>query len=586
MNGTQQPHAYRNTRRPGLRTQGDAADQTPAPAVNGRHGTGRSTLRTILAAATLPMLLLVGACGQGAAAGNAANAATPQQGGTLRVAQSADPYNCVDPFQTGRASTRAVIRNIAESLLDQDPKTGELKPWLAERYTVSDDGLTYTVDLKHGVTFSNGEKLDADAVLANFRDILDPSHPVSTGTQFVEGLASVDKVDDDTVTFHLSAANSSFLQALATTNLAIVAPSYLKDVPFSERCAAGKVIGTGAFTLTQFDTKTKTILEKREGYTSTSPFSTHKGDAYLDRIEVNYVPESSVRIGSLAGGQIDEIWLDNDAAFSENDAAQIRQAGGSIQSRAVPGTAWNLYPNVRSGGPLSNPDVLKALSLGIDRKTYAHTTIRADYPIVSGVLGTTTPGFKANPSAVKYDPKAAAKLLDKAGWKTGDDGYRYKDGKKLTVHFITYSKETSLELIQDELKQIGFDFQIDIITNSELAARAASGDYDLTRMTWTRADPSSLQAFYEWSGSWGPVLAKDKTEEQKAHLATLFDKARVTLDTAERNRVYQEIQRYIEDNRIVIPVFQRQQDVALSSKVHDVRFTADSFPDYSGTWLG
>ena len=546
-----------------------------------------SRLRTALAALTLPAILLTTACGQGPS-GSAAtvNASEPQSGGTLRIAQPVDPYNCIDPFQTGRASTRAVIRNIAESLVDQDPKTGDIKPWLAEKYSISDDGKTSTFDLKHGIIFSNGEKFDADAVVANFNDILDPSHAVSTGSQFVSGLESVSKVDDDTVQLHLSEVNSSFLQALAMTNLAIVAPSYLKEVPFIERCSAGKVIGTGPFTLKKFDNKTKTVLTKRAGYTSASPFSKHKGDAYLDTIEVNYVPESSVRIGSLNGGQIDVIWLDNDAAFSENDAAQIKQGGNTIQSRAVPGTAWNLYPNVSSDRPLSDPKVLKALSLGIDRTTYAHTTIRADYPTVKGVLGTTTPGYKANPKSATYDPEAAGKLLDQAGWKLDDDGYRHKDGKKLTLHFVTYSKETDQELIQDELKQIGIDYQIDIIASSELASRAASGDYDLTRMTWTRADPSALQAFYQWSGQWGPVLAKNKTAEQKAHLDTLFDKARVTLDTAERNSIYQQIQQYIEDNYIVIPIFQRQQDAALSPKVHDVRFTADSFPDYSGTWLG
>ena len=542
--------------------------------------------RTVAATASLAAVLLASACGQ-AAGGTAQSAAssTPVKGGTLRIAQTAEPYGCIDPYQTGWAPTRTVERNIVESLLDQDPKTGELKPWLAKDYTASEDGKTYTFHLKDGITFSDGEKFDADAVVKNFEDHLDPSHPVTTGNQFVTGLKSVTKVDDSTVEFHLESVNSSFLQGLAMTSLGIVSPKYLAEVPFQQRCSAGKLVGTGPFTLDKFDTRTKTVLSRRTGYTSHSPFTTLKGDAYLDKIEINYVPEESVRIGSLNGKQIDLIWPDNDSSFDENEVAQLKQGGNTIESRSVPGTGYSLYPNVRYGGPLSDPKVLEAFSLGIDRETYAHTVLRSDYPVPQGVVDTTTPGFKANKNAVKYDPKAAAKLLDQAGWKLGDDGYRHKDGKKLTLHFVTYTKDTNLELVQDQLKQIGFDFQIDITTSSDVASRSASGDYDLAKITFTRADPIAMNAFNSLTGQWASTAKNDKTEEQAKELQALFDKAIQSTSTDEKTTNFQAVQKYIEDNRIVVPIFERLQDTALSAKVHGLRFTADSFGDFSGVWL-
>lgn len=541
-------------------------------------------LKIAAASASLVAVLVTSACGQSQASNASSN--TPVEGGTLRIAQTAEPYSCIDPFQTGWAPTRTVERNFAESLLDQDPKTGELKPWLAKDYTASQDGKTYTFHLKTGITFSDGEPFNADAVVKNFEDHLNPSHTVTTGNQFITGLQSVTKVDGSTVEFHLSEVNSSFLQGLAMTSLAILSPKYLESTDFQTRCSTGKPVGTGPYVLEKFDTRTKTVLTKRKGYNSPSPFANHKGDAYLDKIEINYVPEKSVRIGSLNGGQIDLIWPDNDSSFDENDVAQIKQGGNTIDSRSVPGTGYSLYPNVRYGGPLSDPKVLEAFSLGIDREAYAHTVLRSDYPVTQGVIDKTTPGYKANPAAVKYDLKAAAKLLDQAGWKKKDDGYRYKDGKKLTLHFITYTKDTNLELIQDELKQIGFDFQIELTTSADVASRAASGDYDLAKITFTRADPIAMNAFNSLTGQWAATAKNDKTEAQAAELQALFDKAIQSTSDSDKASAYQAVQKYIEDNRIVVPIFERLQDTAFSSKVHGLRFTADSFGDFYGIWLG
>ncbi|MBW3080939.1 ABC transporter substrate-binding protein [Bifidobacterium saguinibicoloris] len=543
--------------------------------------------RAAAVCASLAAILLASACGQ-AAGGNAqsADAGTPVKGGTLRIAQPTDTVGCIDPFQTGITTTRTLQRNIVESLLDQDPKTGEIKPWLAKDYTASADGKTYTLHLKSGITFSDGEKFDADAVVKNFEDHLDPSHPVSTGNQSLTGLESVTKTDVSTVEFHLSAPNSSFLQTLTTTNLGIVSPKYLADVPFQQRCAAGKVVGTGPFTLEKFDTRTKTVLVRRDGYNSPSPFSTLKGDAYLDKIEVSYVPEKSVQIGSLNGGQIDVIWPSNEDSFDENDSAQIKQAGNSIQSRSVPGTSSILYPNVRYDGPLSDPKVLQAFSLGIDRKTYAETVLRSGYPVVQGIIDKTTPGFQANADAVKYDAKKAATLLDQAGWKKGDDGYRHKDGKKLTVHYITTKSSTGDVLLQDQLKKVGIDYQIDVLTQSEVASRTASGDYDLAKVTFTRADPAAMAVVDNLPSQWAPDAKNNKTDAQAKELKALFDKAVATSSESEKTTSYQEIQKYIEDNRLVIPIYERTQDAAVAAKVHGLRFTADSFGDFSGVWLG
>ncbi len=76
-----------------------------------------------------------------------------------------------------------------------------------------------------------------------------------------------------------------------------------------------------------------------------------------------------------------------------------------------------------------------ALQKAIDRTSYAHTVYNAEFPVVTGVYDVTTPYFKPQADKLAYDPQGAERLLDAAGWSKGDDGYRHKDGKRLTLRY-------------------------------------------------------------------------------------------------------------------------------------------------------
>ncbi|PLS31688.1 ABC transporter substrate-binding protein [Bifidobacterium margollesii] len=551
-------------------------------------GNRRSWIRKGLAVAAFGAILMTSACGQ--SQGSSAQAATggPQSGGTLRIAQTPDTLNCVDPFQTAWTGTRTVVRQFAQSLVDQDPDTGNIKPWLATDWKVSADGKQYSFNLKQGVTFSNGEAFNADAVVKTFNEDLQTlkEKPGTVGGFYVQNLRSVEKTGEYSVVFNFDKPNGSFLRDLATTTLAIIAPASTEKTP-EERCLAKDLYGTGAFVIDKYDVNTTTELSKRKGFTTPSPFSKHQGDAYLDKIVVSYVPEDSVRVGNFVGGQTDVIWSDSDSQIVENDEQQIKQVGGSLQTRGLPGSVFNLFPNVRHGSPLADLDVRKAVSLGLDRKAYASTVIRPDYQTPKGVLGSTTPAFQSLPDNVKYDPDEAKATLDKAGWKQESDGYRYKNGRKLTLHYLTTQKDSGYELIQDELKAIGVDFQIDVVTNGESTSRQESGDYDFTSLTYTRADPSAANVLLDVRyATFKSVTGSVYNDQQRKVLEDYFDKGVAETDQTKRTRIYQDVQRYIGEQYLLIPVFQRVQDTALSSKVHDVRFTAESFGDFSGTWLG
>ncbi|GIG25996.1 ABC transporter substrate-binding protein [Cellulomonas denverensis] len=543
--------------------------------------------RTALPAVAL--LALLSACSAAGATGAdpTDTAGDPVSGGTLDVAFFPDnaAFACVDPFQTYWIEHRTVIRNFADSLTDQDPETGELVPWLATDWQVSDDGLAYTFDLRDDVTFSDGTAFTAESVQLAFDSgaATLAELPTAYGAVYLAGYDSTEVVDDDTVIVHFSTPNSAFLQGTSTTNLAILAASSYQATP-EERCL-GNVVGSGPFVLDEYSPGEKTVLTKREGYDWGSELRENTGEAYLDGITFTYVAEDSVRVGQLTSDAIDIAWPRN--PISENDTALIQSAGDSVVSRSLPGPANNYYPNLADGKILSDERVRLAVQKSIDRDSYATTIFGAEYPSVTSIYDTTTPAYQDHSEDLAYDPDGAAELLDEAGWTLGDDGYRYSDGRKLTLSTPVIAQfSAGDQLIQDQLKAVGIDLELNVITQAQRSEVLAAGDYDLISTYYTRADPGVIQWIVDarYAGSQAQAV-NALTAEQTTEVQGLLDRGTTTLDPTARAEVYAELQDYYLDHALAFPTFERVQTAGVSAAVHGFRFTSESFGDFAGTWI-
>lgn len=539
----------------------------------------------------LPALALVvalSACSSaGAADSGQSPTGDPVSGGTLDVAFFPDnaAFACVDPFQTYWIEHRTVIRNFADSLTDQDPDTGELVPWLATDWQVSDDGLSYTFDLRDDVTFSDGTAFTAESVKLAFDSGAATLEqlPTAYGAVYLAGYDSTEVVDDDTVVVHFSTPNAAFLQGTSTTNLAILAASSYQATP-EERCL-GNVVGSGPFVLDSYSPGESTVLTKRDGYAWGSELRENTGEAYLDGITFTYVAEDSVRVGQLTSDAIDIAWPRN--PISENDTALIQSSGDTVVSRSLPGPANTYYPNVADGKILADERVRHALQQAIDRDSYASTIFGTEYPSVTSIYDTTTPAYQDHGDDLAYDADGAAELLDEAGWTLGDDGYRHKDGQKLTLSTPVIAQfSAGDQLIQDQLKAVGIDLELNVITQAQRSEVLAAGDYDLISTYYTRADPGVIQWIIDarYAGSQAQAV-NALTPEQTTEVQALLDRGTTTLDTTARAEVYAELQQYYLDHALAFPTFERVQTAGVSAAVHGFRFTSESFGDFAGTWI-
>ncbi|MDR0210518.1 MAG: ABC transporter substrate-binding protein [Pseudomonas putida] len=520
--------------------------------------------------ATLTLALLLAGCdGTPEQAASTGNPAQPRQGGVLRVAFDGDP-NCIDPQQAGNNTALNVGRQLVDSLTDQDPQTAEIVPWLAERWEVSGDSRQFTFHLREGVTFADGSPLDAAAVKANFESILALGALAQLAGTYLAGLESVEVTAPLSVRVTFKQANAQFLQASSTMSLGLLSPATLKRSA-EERCQ-GALVGSGPFTVNRFEHNKVVRIDARPDYAWPSSLAGHQGRAWLDAIEFHILPESGVRLGSLLSGQIDV-----NTSVAVQDESVLQAQGVPSINRPNPGIVFNLTPNV-SRAPLDELAVRQALNKAINRPQLQGVISRYQKPATS-VLASSTPYYQDLSSQLAYDPEGAARLLDQAGWHKGADGWRQRDGKRLSLALDYWQATTPvLELVQQQLRQVGIELRLNKSTIGQVSLQQTSLDYGLWFFNLTRADPDVLRTVFLSSGRNVNVRGPEPLDR------LLLDSA-ASLDTTKRGGLISQASRELLEQGHVIPLVEAATVTAFRQPVRGLHYEASTRLQFYDTWL-
>ncbi|MDQ0374791.1 ABC transporter substrate-binding protein [Cellulomonas humilata] len=543
-----------------------------------RSTRARSALLTTL---VVPALLLTACSSGNPPAADPTGSATAEEavatpGGTLRFALGASPSG-VDPHQVGSNVSIYIARQLADSLTDQDPETGEIVPWLAESWEVSDDLTHFTFHLRDDVTFSDGTPLTATTVKANFDALVGPlaaSAPLAGS--YLSGYQATTVDDEHTVTVAFATPNAQFLQASSTVSLAILSDATATTDPAAR--LQGAVVGSGPFELEEYTQDQGATIVRRDGYAWPSDVSENPGEAYLDQIDFSIVPESGVRSGGLASDQFDAV-----GDVLPQDVPQVEGSGGAVLTRTNPGVAFVLQPNV-TAGPLADPDVRAAVQVAINRQELVDTVLSEAFKPATSVLASTTPGYVDLSDELAFDQDGAADALDDAGWTLGADGIREKGGERLSFD-VVYAplftgSQAVLELTQQQLKAVGVDLQVRQQTPAEQQAALAAGDYDTYYYNVTRADGDILRT--QFSSKFRNINKRPADTV----LDPLLDAQLAQGDPAKRNDDLATAQQTILDEGLAIPLFELAQSIGIGADVHGLAFDASSRLLFHDTWIG
>lgn len=462
-----------------------------------------------------------------------------QQGGVLNCGLLRDAIG-FDPHIAYGASSSSLQGNVYDTLITYG-LDGALTGGLAESWEVTDDGLEYTLALRRGVTFHEGQTFSADDVVANLDRIRVETNSLARRTE-LGNIDSYEAPDEQTITITLAAQYATLLAVLATNEVGIASGEWLALGVDPAR----EMNGTGPFMLDSFEPEVHYTLARNPNYWKS-------GLPYLDEINEMPIPDDNARVNALLSGEINFVeyvpWQ-NMAELDSNPDFTLFQG-------------FDLYNLVRlnqSRPPLDNKLVRQALNYAIDRQAVIDVAFGGEgLPMTSGLFPSGSPWNNEELEGHwTYDPDRALSLLEEAG----------VDPTTVTLDFavatISVHSDTA-QVVAQYLEQIGFGInfiQQDVPTLTE---RRSTGDYQMMQdgLSLQYPDPDYYSVYFAIGGTAHAAGVGYENEE----LTEILERGRAETDFDVRKEIYLEFERALMEEAPWIFVLFRPQAEAMANSV-------------------
>ena len=377
-------------------------------------------------------------------------------------------FTSLDPYDANDTLSQAVAKSFYQGLFGFD-KDMKLVNVLADSYTVSPDGLTYTIKLHPGIKFQDGTDFNAAAVKVNLDRASNPESHLKRYNLF-KMIAKTDVVDANTVKITLKAPFSAFINNLAHPSAVMISPAaltkYGKDIGFHP-------VGTGPYVLDQWNQTDFVKVKKFDGYWK-------KGEPKLDTITWRPVVDNNTRAAMLQTGEADLAYpvpYEQAALLEKNSKLQL-VTSPSILQRYI---SFNVTQK-----PFDNLKVRQAINYAINKQAlikvaFAGYAVPAEGPLPAGIE------YSAKYQPWPYDPAKARELLKEAGYPNGFTTTLWSSHNSSTAQKV-------IQFAQQQLAQVGIKVTV---TAFDAAQRAAQVEN-------VGQKESGLRMFYTgWSASTG-----------------------------------------------------------------------------------
>jgi peptide/nickel transport system substrate-binding protein len=340
----------------------------------------------------LAVLAVVGAaCSSNGGSDNGNNGGASQQNAEITIAIGSEPTT-LDPQLRDDGGERAVTDNIYETLMARTP-TGDLVPGLAAEEPTQVDDTTWQFKLRDGITFSDGEAFDADAVVSSVERIIDPDF-ASEQAGFFSTITGAEKVDDSTVNILTNAPDPILPSRMYWMKM--VPPKASGNADFADN-----PVGTGPYKLVEWVKGDHVILERNGDYWGDAPS--------IGRVTYRFVEDSGTRLSGLLSGEFDLI-----TNLLPEDVPTVE--GQGLQAAHVQGLEHPVLILNARGGVTADQRVRQALNYAVDKDALAQSLFGGyAVPDQCQLLSPSWFGFDSSLQAYPYDPDKAKQLLQQAG---------------------------------------------------------------------------------------------------------------------------------------------------------------------------
>ena len=497
----------------------------------------------------LAMILSMAACG---------NSTSAEKDNTqLNIIDS--EWRGLDTYQLDET---AGAQGLSSSALFQwDPETNSMVDNVCTDWQVSEDGKTATFTVPEGMYYSTGEQVEPEDVVASIQHGLDVS-PYSDGYSNIESM----DVDGRQVTLHLSEFRSDMQYYFCAGFVTVIDKDELDTMTNEELMWGCHPYGMYALAEDGYVSGSEVKLVKNEGFSCSNPLVENQGAGHFENVSVRFNVEEFTQTEDLKAGNVDLI-------MSITEAQKIDLEGDDTIVLAD-----TTYPNIdyfemNTDSPIfSDINVRTALALSIDREALVDVVdgmIAPAYSMITESMqnynADTAEWFKAN---LANDKERAMELLEESGWVDSDgDGIREKDGETLTFTWYAWTDSTTIpEAMAEQLREVGFDMQIETLDWNYVYESINADDYDagIEWLSW--AEPMLI-----FNACYYDLNAPGNTDQYYADV----EAAATTIDTDTRTELVGDLQMHLFENVNMIPMYSELSFTAMNADLQGFNVLAD-----------
>ena len=525
-----------------------------------RHVSRRDALRFgALGLGVLGLAPVLAACGGSSSTSTAAGGATltPKAGGTLTIARAQDSVNFDKTMVFSNASIW-VFNQIFETLTTSSADGTTVEPGLAKSWTQSSDKLTWTFTLRTDVKFSDGTPMTADDVKFS----IDEASGTTGGWEFINSaIATTSAPDKATFVIVTKYPWAPMLADLACPSNGIIPKDHggkTKDVFYTAP------VGTGPFAWDTWNKGSKLTLKKNTNYHE-------QGRPYLDSVVWQVVPDDNTRNIMIQGGQAQ---VNENPPFSS--LTQLKSASG-VAVTLFPSTRTDYILMNQTKKPYDDVHVRRAISFAIDRVSLVKTVLFGNGTPANSLLMPTVPYYDKNTPGLSYDmTKAKAEMA----MSTVPGGF--------STTYLAASGDAAdsavAQILQASLKELGITMTIQNADPSAIHDLQNKLDYEISHSYWTMdiADPDELVQFAVIPDSGGKSFNTNYDSKPVQELAV---KAQKTFDSAERQKLYSQLQDKTAQDAFLAPLYYQPFPYATTSNVGGFFVAPTGLYDLGKTFL-
>jgi peptide/nickel transport system substrate-binding protein len=447
----------------------------------------------------------------------------------LIVAQTVD-LEGLEPSEVNSRAEANIFGHMFATLYRVDV-SGEIIPFLAQSYELSEDGSEITFTLNEGLTCHDGEPLTAEDVVYTFQRAADDANAFTGNTAgfVLDALNYVDaRVDGEL-------QPTIILEAYNPIALGLIGEVYIhcKDAyeAMTLEEAAQNPIGSGPYTFVEWVTDSHVTIEKWADFTLFDP--------YFDEIEWRVIPEASTRAAELIAGNVHVITNvppDQHAAIDASGTAMVEGVAGT-RRMYVGYNQRDIYDDTEGGVAIKDPAVRVALQYAVDVPTICQTLLAFDCERASSMVN--PPNNNPNLEPYPYDPAMAEQLLDEAGYPRGEDGVRFEiafqAGRGRYLNDVAV-----VQAIAQYLSDVGVAVDLQIMDwASEFVP--ALRQHEVGPLYFVGTGGSIWSAIYDMADLSDPVGATNYTEWSNPEWFTRWDELSTTQDETRQRELINEM---------------------------------------------